>query len=172
MFRNKMFVFTRSNEQYEEISGKKEIAIHETIGKSKHMFFIRSLSQIKLDSFTIRFVPTKSTKEVEKRQIPSSEIEIEMANHFFDSHGNAENEGKNHFTEPEDPVSEDEPSKWHTIFDGSVTCGPKNPIGIEIEINAKKEQFGYFSFEGRLKNNSMYRYYGRLKFDFQNTNNN
>jgi len=128
------------------------------IGKSTHLFWIKSYRKIELKGFTIRFIPTRGIS-FKCKQAPSSIIEIEKAELKWDSTDIVIHKDKNHILEKEKPFGMNEPSKWHCWFDGNVISNSESPIGIKVTVNAKEYWKGYFSIESR----SQERFYGRIK---------
>lgn len=142
---------------------KKVKKIKLPIGRSSHLFWIKSYKAIELKGFTIRFVPTKGINS-KCKQTPSSVIEIKKVELKWDSTDITVHKDKNHILEKEKPIGMNEPSKWHCWFDGGVISSLESPIGIKIVVDAKTPWKGYFSIESR----SQKRCYGRIKIKVTN----
>ena len=126
------------------------------IGISSHALWIKPYKPMELNGFTVRLIPTKSTKR-NASQAPSSIIEIEETKIYWES-GEKQKYGKEKLLKKEGPFGQDEPSKWRCYFDDKILRTPKLWVGIKIKINAKEKWNGYLSFESHPQ-----RQYGRLR---------
>ncbi len=127
------------------------------IDQSRHVFWIKAYKELKLEGFTIRFIPTKGTKSKSK-QVPSSIIEIIEAKLKWDSR-EEKLYGKKQLLKREDPIGSNEASKWNHYFDKPIIRSPEYLFGIEIVVDVKKSWSGYFSIEGLTEPKC----YGRIK---------